>query len=109
MTRIIVKEIIFDTWNKEHIKKHGVTEEEVKEAGESLIYHKRTYKRRYLLIGRAGRRLISLVLIRKGEGKYYLITARDASKKERRKVYEKECKKQNPRIQNSQRGGEILG
>jgi len=95
MTRIIVKEIIFDTWNKEHIKKHGVTEEEVKETGGNLIYHKRTYKGRYLLTGRAGRRLISFVLIRQGEGKYYLITARDASQKERRKVYEKESKKQN--------------
>lgn len=96
MTRIIVKEIIFNAWNKKHIKKHGVTEEEVKEAGGNLIYHKRTYKGRYLLIGRAGRRLISLVLIRQGEGKYYLITARDASQKEKRRVYEKECKKQNP-------------
>jgi len=95
MTRIIIKEIIFDTWNKEHIKKHGVAEEEVKEASGNLIYHKRTYKGRYLLIGKAGRRLISLVLIRKVEGKYYLITARDSSRKERRKVYEKEGKKQN--------------
>lgn len=95
MTRIIVKEIIFDAWNKEHIKKHKVTEEEAKEAGRNLIYHKRTYKGRYLLIGRSGRRLISLVLIRQGEGKYYLVTVRDASKKERRKVYEKNNKKQN--------------
>ena len=95
MTRIIVKEIIFNAWNKKHIKKHGITEEEVEETGGNLIYHKRTYKGRYLLIGRAGRRLISLVLIRKREGKYYLITSRDSSRKERRKVYEKEGKKQN--------------
>lgn len=95
MTRIIVKEIVFDDWNRDHIKKHGVSEDEVMEAGQSLVYHRRTYKSRYLAIGRSGRRLVAMVLNRKATTKYYLVTARDASSKERRKVYEKESQKQN--------------
>ena len=33
MTRIIVKELIWDSINREHIKKHNVTVTEVEEAG----------------------------------------------------------------------------
>lgn len=90
MTRIVVKELVFDEWNREHIRKHNVTPEEARDAGKSLIYHRHTYKGRYLLIGRSGRRLITLVLKREGPGKYYPVTARDASRKERRRAYEKE-------------------
>lgn len=97
MTRIVIKLLVFDKYNLEHIQKHKVTEIEIIEAGKNLIYHRRTYKNRYLVIGRSGTRLISLVIKREEEGKYYLVTARDTSKKERRDVYAKE-KKQNTRV-----------
>ena len=93
MTRIKVKEIIFDEWNIKHIKKHRVSAEEVIEAGTNVIYHKRTYKKRYLAVGRSGNRLISFVIKRKSTKRYYLVSARDAAKKERREVYEKEKQK----------------
>ena len=92
MTRIIVENIIWDSWNREHIGKHGVQPAEVEEAGKQIIYHKRTYGGRYLLIGRSGFRLLGLVLKRIEPKTYYLVTARDASKKERRDVYEKQKK-----------------
>jgi len=92
MTKIVVRQLIFDKFNLEHIKKHGVTPWETQVAGKKIIYHKRTYKGRYLIIGRSGKRLIAMVLKRLDIGKYYLITARDAGKKERRIVYEKENK-----------------
>lgn len=90
MTRIVVKELIWDEWNKPHISKHNVTESEATEAGRNMIYHRQGYGRRYLAIGRSGERLITLVISRKGQGKYYPVTARDSDKNERRKVYEKE-------------------
>jgi len=93
MTRIKVEQLIFDMWNIAHIKKHDVKPEEIIEAGKNLIYHRRTYEGRYLAIGRSEKRLITLTLKRKKSGSYYLITARDSSKKERNKVYEKEDKK----------------
>lgn len=94
MTKIIIRELVFDEYNREHIKKHNVTEIEIVEAGKRLIYHRKTYKGRYLAIGRTDVRLITLIIQREGTGRYFLITARDTSKKERRDVYEKE-KKQN--------------
>lgn len=93
MTRILVKELVWDRINLEHIKKHKVSKEEVEEAQE-IIYHRRTYGGKYLATGRSSSRLITIILRRKGLGKYYVVTARDASKKERRKVYEIEEKKQ---------------
>lgn len=92
MTRIVVKELIWDKVNLEHIKKHNVSEEEVEDAKE-IIYHRRTYEGKYLATGRSGSRLITIILRSKGAGKYYIVTARDASKKERKKVYEIEEKK----------------
>jgi uncharacterized DUF497 family protein len=94
MTRIVIRELIFDERNREHIKKHNVVESEIILAGNNLIYHRQSYKGRYLAIGRSGTRLITIVINRKGPGKYYVVTARDTSKKERRNVYAKE-KKQN--------------
>lgn len=96
MTRIVIKQLALDKHNLEHIQKHNVTETEIKQAGKNLIYHRRSYKGRYLAIGRSNTRLITLV-IKREEGKYYLVTARDASRKERRDVYAKE-KKQNTRV-----------
>lgn len=93
MTRIVVKKLIFDEWNREHIQRHSVTEEEIKEAGNNLVYHKRTYRGRYLAVGISGKRLIAMVLKREGPGKYYLITVRDAGKKERKVIYEKDKKR----------------
>lgn len=92
MTKIIVKEIVWDDWNREHIKRHNLSVKEIVKASQIIIYHKRTYKGRYLVICRESKRLITIVLKRESKGKYYLITARDASKKERRKIYGKEKK-----------------
>lgn len=97
MTRIIIRELVFDECNKQHIAKHKVSKTEIVQTGKNLIYHRKTYKERYLATGRSGTRLITLIIRRRNSGEYYLVTARDASKKERMKVYEKE-KKQNTRL-----------
>jgi len=90
MTRIIVKYLVFDEYNLKHIKRHNVTTEEIKEVGKNFIYHRKTHTGRYLAVGRTGKRIITLVIRRISLGKYYLITARDASKRERKDIYEKE-------------------
>ena len=93
MTRIIVKELVWDKVNLEHIKKHNVSKEEAEEA-KNFILHWKTHTNRYLVVSRVGSRLISMVLNRKSTGIYYPVTARDSGKNERRRVYAKE-KKQN--------------
>lgn len=93
MTRIIVKDLVWTEYNVEHIKKHGVSREEVIEAVKKITYHKKTYNKRYLIVGRTGKRIVSVVVHRKEKGIYYVVTARDAEKKERKRVYEKEKSK----------------
>lgn len=90
MTNIRVKELIWDKGNVEHIKKHNVTKEESEDISKNMLAHKIGKKGRYIAIGRSGTRLLSLVLSRKGPGRYYVMTARDSSKKERKEIYEKE-------------------
>lgn len=90
MTRIVIKQLIWDDYNRKHIQKHTVTVEEIEAVAKKFIVHERTRKGRYLIIGRNASRMLTIIINRKGTGIYYPVTARDAAKKERQKVYEKE-------------------
>ena len=90
MTRIVIKKLIWDEFNTEHIKKHKVIVEEVESIAKKIIFHKKAKNNRYSIIGRAGTRILTIIISRVGVGIYYPVTARDSAKKERRKVYEKE-------------------
>ena len=90
MTRIKIKKLTWQGWNIEHIKKHRVSVEEVEEAAKNLVAHKRGYAGRFIAIGRSGTRIIVVIINREKTGQYFVVTARDASREERRKVYEKE-------------------
>lgn len=90
MTRIIVKKLIWDKINALHIKRHKVTQIEVDEASKNIITHKKVKLGRYAIFSRVGSRILTVIINRKNTGVYYPVTARDAAKKERRKVYEKE-------------------
>ncbi|MBI2018130.1 BrnT family toxin [Candidatus Daviesbacteria bacterium] len=92
MTRIIVRKLIWDEWNREHIKKHNVSQQEIEDVSKNVIAHEGTKQGRYLIIGRVGSRILTVIINRKETGIYYPVTARDAAKKERRKIYEKEKK-----------------
>ncbi len=90
MTKIVIRFLVFDETNLEHIKKHNVTRVEVEKIGKDFLYHRKTHTGRYLVVGRVGSRIITMVFRKETMGKYYLVTARDASKKERRDLNEKE-------------------
>lgn len=92
MTRIVIKKLVWDDWNREHIEKHSVTVDEVEITLKNLVAHKKGYKGRYIIIGRCKNRLISVVVDRKDKNTYYVVTTRDSDKKERRIAYEKENK-----------------
>ncbi|MBI3289964.1 BrnT family toxin [Candidatus Microgenomates bacterium] len=76
----------------EHIKKHRVTVAEVEEVAKNIITHQRAKQGRYSIISRVGTRILTVIVNRRNTGNYYPVTARDAAKKERKKVYEKEKK-----------------
>lgn len=90
MTRITVKKLIWDNYNIEHIKKHKVKPDEIEAVAKSIIFHKKAKKGRYLIIGRVGSRILSVIIKRQETGVYYPVTARDSAKQERKKIYEKE-------------------
>lgn len=90
MTRIVIRELIWEEWTIIHIQKHALIREEVERAVENFVYHKQTYNKRYLIVGRSGERIISVIIRPEGRSKYRVITARDSDRKERRRLYEKE-------------------
>ncbi|HVF69864.1 MAG TPA: hypothetical protein VNA13_04860 [Xanthomonadales bacterium] len=92
MTRIVIKKLVWDEYNLEHIKKHKVVQSEVEEIAKNIKAHKKAKKGRYLIIGRSGSRILSIVINRKEKGIYYPVTARDSDKDERKIIYEKEKK-----------------
>jgi uncharacterized DUF497 family protein len=92
MTKIRIGQLIWDEFNSEHIKKHNVTKEEANEVIRKVNAHREGYSGRIILIGRAGKRILAILLAPKGEGKYYPVTVRDADKKERRLLYDNEKK-----------------
>jgi hypothetical protein len=83
---IDIKRLIWDTTNREHIARHGVTPDEVEEVchGEYVVLD--GHHGRLLVIGLTskGRALTTVLDPEPEEGVYYPVTARSADKKERR-------------------------
>ena len=88
MTKISI--LVWDEFNKEHIKKHKLTIQEVENAVQNTATHNQGYGNRFILIGRSENRILAIVLAKQKKGSYYVVTARDASKKERKILYDKE-------------------
>ena len=87
-----LSKLVWDEFNTAHIAKHHVTVDEVEEACQTYIYIDETYGHRYLLVGKSkAGRLISVVLSKKLTG-YYIVTARDSSRGERKKAHDQESK-----------------
>ena len=57
MTRIIIRRLVWNKVNSQHIQKHNVTKEEVSIGIANSVYHKQTYNKRYLVVGRSNKRI----------------------------------------------------
>jgi uncharacterized protein len=80
-----IRRLIWDPGNIAHIARHDVTVDEVEEVCHGDPVALQSYLSRIILIGptRAGR-MLAVVLDLEGEDVYYPVTARVASRKERR-------------------------
>ena len=58
MIRIVIKKLIWDAHNREHIDKHNVSQQEVEVVIQNLVAYKKTRRGRFLAIGRNETRLI---------------------------------------------------
>ncbi len=82
---IKIKQLIWDDWNVKHIGKHKITVDEVGEVCRFVKKVLKTYQGRLVVLGKTKKdRSLTVVLAPKGKNKYYVVTARDTSKKERR-------------------------
>ena len=76
-------------WNEhksEHIARHGIHPDEVDEAIEGKYHTFTTHSGRYLLLGpSAAGRYLAVIFESLGDGKGWVITARDMTRAERRR------------------------
>lgn len=87
-----LKDLLWDSFNSEHIGKHKVTRLEVEEACQNQLLVLTTYQGRKMFFGKTSTgRCLTIILSPAGEvGVYYVVTARNTSKKERRLLNEKD-------------------
>ncbi|MFQ6101489.1 MAG: BrnT family toxin [Anaerolineae bacterium] len=83
-----IDELVWDEWNVEHIASHGVEPDEVDDVcfGRPLVRRARTTRyglRRYHAFGQtAAGRYLFIVLDCEAAGTFYVVSARDMSKRE---------------------------
>lgn len=83
-----MKKLIWNEWNKNHIKKHNVTVDEVEEAYENKKFEIDTYLARKKLYGLTNMgRMIIIIVSKENNKNLYVFSARDMSRKERREYY----------------------
>ena len=77
---VVIRRLIWKPKNVKHIARHGVSLNEVEEVTRRFNVPKSAPQKRLILIGEtdAGR-ILELVLVPKGKGRYYPLTAYDAS------------------------------
>lgn len=79
--------LIWDDFNKEHLKKHSVSVKEVEEACQNILGKFQAKNDRFLLIGKTKNdRVISMIAAVKGSTSIYIVTARDTSKNEKKHI-----------------------
>lgn len=79
----VVKRLVWDDWNKNHLYRHEISIEEVEEVCHRKHHIKESYRKRILLVGKTSKgRVLAIVLSpedrnlhRYGKGMYYVITA----------------------------------
>ena len=91
---IVINELIWDEFNLNHIQKHDVTQLEIVEACQKIKLILESKFKRLAVVGKTkNNRLITFILDKKDKDSYYLVTARDTSRTERRMLNEKVSKK----------------
>lgn len=83
--------LVWDNWNREHIKKHKLTVAEVEEcyAAEQRVKRIGKNDRPEYIAKLKNKRLIAIFVSFEKQSEPYVVSARDASVKERRIYYEK--------------------
>ena len=82
---VFVRELVWDEWNVSHIARHDVTPGEDEETCQGYAHTISTYRGRLRVIGQtASGRILTVILAPVQVEVYYPVTARPASRRERR-------------------------
>jgi len=87
---IIIRRLAWDEWNREHIRKHRVSQVEIDEVVALEPMQRETYKGRTLLIGQSAKGTMLAVVVGPvpdEPGLYYVFSARPASRQERKRYH----------------------
>lgn len=84
--RIKEDELVWDDWNSQHIKKHDVTKLEIEEALLQKVQARKGNKGRLIIFGKSKKKRLLAIVIKKTTKGYYIFSARDASRKERKYI-----------------------
>ncbi len=86
MVRVSIKksDLIWDDWNIKHIAKHNVTRIEVEEIFAKTVRAKKSYEGRLIVFGKTKERRLLAVILEKEVRGYYVLSSRNASRKERK-------------------------
>lgn len=86
---MIIRKLIWDEWNIDHIAKHTVEPEEVEEVCKSKNLFERGRDRTYQMTGQTETgRYLTIILVPRTNG-FYPVTARDASDTEKKRFKKK--------------------
>lgn len=90
-SKVIIRRLIWDAWNKRHIARHHVAPDEVEDVvfGNPLPDRGDTHTRLVLIGETEAERILEVVLQNHGEGLWYPLTAYDAGE-EKKAVYTRE-------------------
>lgn len=84
---MIITALVWDEFNEAHIARHQVSRDEVEQVCSGEVLSAETYAGRLRVIGATTEgRMLTVIMAPKGETTYYVVTARSASRAER-KVY----------------------
>lgn len=88
---IVVRRLVWDSWNEPHIARHAVTRDEVQAVCQGDFLVRQAQKGRLMLVGptQTGRLLAVILDPEDEEGVYYPVTARPADRRERR-IYQQQ-------------------
>ena len=86
---VSINRLLWDPWNVGHIARHEVTPAEVEQVCTGAFITRQSYAGRLLLIGPTyAERVLAVVLEPLDDGAHYVVTARPASRRERRRYQE---------------------
>lgn len=86
---MVIRKLVWDGWNINHIARHNVEPEEVDEVCQSRNLFERGRDGTYQITGQTeSGRYLNIVVVPRGNG-FYPVTARDADDKERRRFKKK--------------------